>query len=92
MIWGSSQCQREEQKSEIRGLAASEMIWPGIAMFSCVPALGIWGEYQNILLNQTFFEVLPKRFYGSKSNEEKKAVLILGFLVTLVPASVTDLS
>ena len=52
------------------------MICPGIAISSCVPDLGLWREYQNLLLKQMFFEVLPKlKLYCSKLNEEK---LVLG--------------
>lgn len=51
VIQGRGQCPREEQKSKITELAASEMICPGTAMLSWAPALGLWREYQNLLLN-----------------------------------------
>lgn len=42
------------EKSEIRELADSETISPGIAVSSCVPAMGLWREYRRLLWNYMF--------------------------------------
>lgn len=42
---------KKNRKLRVTEPAASKMICPGIAISSSVPDLGLWREYQNLLLN-----------------------------------------